>query len=93
MLLRLYAECIDGQHEQTFGGGPSLAEGDEMPCQVRSSTPGLGLRMTHYPEKQLVEARIVPVPPHVRSVGVRGLTHTTSQWELSIEFLTGGESS
>ena len=34
----------------------------------------LGLRMTYFPQKRLVEARIVPEPPHVRSVGVRGGT-------------------
>ncbi|MGI8334735.1 hypothetical protein ACRYCC_32695 [Actinomadura scrupuli] len=34
----------------------------------------LGLRMTYYPEKQLVEARVIPEPPHVRSVRVRGGT-------------------
>lgn len=34
----------------------------------------LGLRMTCYPQKQLVEARVVPEPPHVRSVRVRGGT-------------------
>jgi DNA invertase Pin-like site-specific DNA recombinase len=36
----------------------------------------LGLKMTYYPQKQLVEARVIPEPPHVRSVCVRGRTQT-----------------
>jgi site-specific DNA recombinase len=38
----------------------------------------LGLRMTYYPQKQLVEARLLPEPPHVRSVRVRGAIATNS---------------
>ncbi|GAA1673068.1 hypothetical protein GCM10009733_082760 [Nonomuraea maheshkhaliensis] len=34
----------------------------------------LGLKLTCYPEKQYVEARIQPEPPHVRAVCVRGET-------------------
>ncbi|GAA4511416.1 hypothetical protein GCM10023096_17930 [Nonomuraea ferruginea] len=34
----------------------------------------LGLKLTFYLEKQYVEARIAPEPPHVRSVCVRGRT-------------------
>ena len=34
----------------------------------------LGLKLTYYPEKQYVEARINPKPPHVRAVCVRGGT-------------------
>ncbi|WP_143020404.1 zinc ribbon domain-containing protein [Sinosporangium album] len=34
----------------------------------------LGLTLTYYPEKQYVEARIEPEPPHVRAVCVRGGT-------------------
>ncbi|MFI7453680.1 recombinase family protein [Nonomuraea sp. NPDC049714] len=34
----------------------------------------LGLKLTYYPEKQYVEARIKPEPPHVRAVCVRGGT-------------------
>ncbi|MGW2146816.1 hypothetical protein ACWCOT_21105 [Nonomuraea bangladeshensis] len=34
----------------------------------------LGLKLTYYPEKQYVEARIAPEPPHVRAVCVRGGT-------------------
>lgn len=32
----------------------------------------LGLTMTYYPQKHEVEARVIPEPPHVRSVRVRG---------------------
>ncbi|MDL4773956.1 hypothetical protein [Actinomadura xylanilytica] len=32
----------------------------------------LGLAMTYYPQKREVEVQIVPEPPHVRSVRVRG---------------------
>lgn len=34
----------------------------------------LGLKLTYYPQKQLVEVRIIPEPPHVRSGRVRGGT-------------------
>ncbi|TDB89990.1 recombinase family protein [Actinomadura sp. KC216] len=34
----------------------------------------LGLVMTYYPQKHVVEARVIPEPPHVRSVRVRGGT-------------------
>ncbi|WP_396450456.1 recombinase family protein [Actinomadura sp.] len=34
----------------------------------------LGLTMTYYPQKHEVEARVIPEPPHVRSVRVRGGT-------------------
>jgi hypothetical protein len=34
----------------------------------------LGLVMTYYPQRHEVEARVIPEPPHVRSVGVRGGT-------------------
>jgi site-specific DNA recombinase len=34
----------------------------------------LGLKLTYYPQKQLVEARVIPEPPHVRSGRVRGGT-------------------
>ncbi|MGI5165621.1 recombinase family protein [Spirillospora sp. CA-253888] len=34
----------------------------------------MGLAMTYYPQKHEVEARIIPEPPHVRSVRVRGGT-------------------
>ena len=36
----------------------------------------LGLKLTFYPQKQLVEARVIPEPPHVRSGRVRGGTRT-----------------
>ncbi|GAA2406066.1 recombinase family protein [Actinomadura vinacea] len=32
----------------------------------------MGLWMTYYPQKRLVEAQVIPGPPHVRSVCVRG---------------------
>lgn len=32
----------------------------------------LGLKLTYYPEKQYVEARLEAKPPHVRAVCVRG---------------------
>ncbi|MBO2451655.1 recombinase family protein [Actinomadura barringtoniae] len=38
----------------------------------------LGLKMTYYPQKQLVEARVIPEPPHVRSGCVRGGTETVT---------------
>ena len=34
----------------------------------------LGLTMTYYPQRHEVEARVIPEPPHVRSVCVRGGT-------------------
>ncbi|XVQ10460.1 hypothetical protein ACQP1W_49500 [Spirillospora sp. CA-255316] len=34
----------------------------------------LGLSMTYYPQRHEVEARVIPEPPHVRSIGVRGGT-------------------
>jgi DNA invertase Pin-like site-specific DNA recombinase len=34
----------------------------------------LGLKMTYHPQKQLVEAQVIPEPPHVRSDRVRGGT-------------------
>ncbi|MEU8108407.1 recombinase family protein [Nonomuraea muscovyensis] len=34
----------------------------------------LGLKLAYYPEKQYVEARVEPEPPHVRAVCVRGGT-------------------
>ncbi|WP_160573684.1 recombinase family protein [Actinomadura physcomitrii] len=34
----------------------------------------LGLTMTYYPQRREVEARVIPEPPHVRSVRVRGGT-------------------
>ncbi|MEU5864613.1 hypothetical protein ABZ815_25835 [Nonomuraea sp. NPDC047529] len=34
----------------------------------------LGLKLMYYPEKQYVEARNEPEPPHVRAVCVRGGT-------------------
>ncbi|WP_253770696.1 hypothetical protein [Nonomuraea roseoviolacea] len=34
----------------------------------------LGLKLTYYPEKQYVGARVEPEPPHVRAVCVRGGT-------------------
>lgn len=40
----------------------------------------LGLKLTYYPEKQYVEARIDPEPPHVRAVCVRGLSTTGRTW-------------
>ncbi len=36
----------------------------------------LGLKLTCYPQKQLVEARVIPEPPHVRSGRVRGWRRT-----------------
>ncbi|MDF5759397.1 DUF2637 domain-containing protein [Spongiactinospora sp. TRM90649] len=36
----------------------------------------LGLKLTYYPEKQYVEARIEPEPPHVQAVSVRGWSRT-----------------
>lgn len=36
----------------------------------------LGLKLTYYPEKQHVEARVEPEPPHVRAVCVRGGSRT-----------------
>lgn len=40
----------------------------------------LGLKLTYYPQKQLVEARVIPEPPHVRSGRVRGGTRTKSPY-------------
>ncbi|QKW33192.1 hypothetical protein HUT06_03345 [Actinomadura sp. NAK00032] len=40
----------------------------------------LGLTMTYYPRKHEVEARVIPEPPHVRSVRVRGATRPDSTW-------------
>jgi hypothetical protein len=34
----------------------------------------LGLAMTYYPQKREVEVQVIPEPPHVRSVSVRGGT-------------------
>lgn len=44
----------------------------------------LSLKLTYYPEKQYVEARIEPEPPHVRSVCVRGLSATGRTWPAAI---------
>ncbi|GGS81474.1 hypothetical protein ACFFV7_11155 [Nonomuraea spiralis] len=38
----------------------------------------------HHPEKQNVEARIQPEPPHVRAVCVRGLSATDYTWPAAI---------
>jgi site-specific DNA recombinase len=34
----------------------------------------IGLSMTYHPQNHVVEARVIPEPPHVRSMGVRGGT-------------------
>ena len=36
----------------------------------------LGLKLTYYPQKQQAEARVIPVPPRVRSSRVRGASCT-----------------
>ncbi|WP_067470159.1 hypothetical protein [Actinomadura macra] len=41
----------------------------------------LGLTMTYYPQKHEVEARVIPEPPHVRSVCVRGLITTIRTYQ------------
>lgn len=40
----------------------------------------LGLTMTYYPQKQIVEARVIPEPPHVRAVRVRGANTPDRTW-------------
>ncbi|MEU8108378.1 hypothetical protein AB0C18_32175 [Nonomuraea muscovyensis] len=44
----------------------------------------LGLELTYYPEKQCVEARVDPEPPHVRAVCVRGASATAHTWLTAI---------
>ncbi|GGP03532.1 hypothetical protein GCM10012278_15130 [Nonomuraea glycinis] len=44
----------------------------------------LGLKLTYCPQKQYVEARITPEPPHVRSVCVRGANTTGRTWPITI---------
>ena len=44
----------------------------------------LGLKLTYYPEKQYVEARIEPEPPHVRAVCVRGASATGRTWPTAM---------
>ncbi|WP_253883101.1 recombinase family protein [Actinomadura rupiterrae] len=48
--------------------------GEAEPADKADLYKELGLTMTYYPQKQLVEARVIPEPPHVRAVRVRGGT-------------------
>lgn len=58
---------------QRTGGLAQLAINAE-PQEKADLYQQLGLAMTYYPQRHEVEARIIPEPPHVRSVRVRGGT-------------------